>query len=322
MSDEPILSPGKRLSLFPIQYEGVWQRYLTARSALWLPAEIDLSADLEHWKQLTENERNFLSYTLAFFAQADGIVADNLVERFINEIQVREIQVFYSFQSFMENVHNETYSLLLETLITDTDERARLLNAAEHVASVRDKAQWAMKWLSSERSFATRLLAFATVEGIFFSGSFASIFWIKQRGVLPGVCMSNTLIARDEGLHQEFATYMYRELLNEKLPHCVVYELIDEAVALETAFIVEALPCALIGINSDSMSEYIRFVADRLLTEVQVPPRYNAKNPFVFMEAIGMEGKTNFFENRNPDYRLSTGTNAEGRYDFDLDSEF
>ena len=320
---EPILAAEEhRLNLFPIRYDGAWQRYLTARAAFWVPGEIDFSSDLTHWKGLTDEERHYLSYVLAFFAQADGIVADNLVNRFAAEVQVREIQCFYDLQRTIENIHSETYSLLLETLIEDTDERNRLLHAVDHVESVAAKAKWAQTWLVSQENFATRPLAFAVVEGIFFSGSFASIFWIKQRGILPGLCMSNTLIARDEGMHQEFATYVFRELLETKLDKETVYALVGEAVDLEVQFITEALPCSMIGMNAESMTEYIRFVADRLLTEIQVPPLYGARNPFPFMELLGLEGKTNFFEARVPDYQRSGSRTDSSRYQFSLESDF
>lgn len=319
---EPLLAAEEgRLSIFPVRYEGVWARYKRALAALWVPGEVDLSQDPEQWAALTKEERHFLSHVLAFFATADGIVCDNLAERFGREVQVREAKCFYDLQKMMENVHNEMYSLLIQTLVQDEEERRRLFCAVETIPCVSKKAKWAQKWISSSDSFPTRLIAFAVVEGIFFSGSFCAIFWMKKRGLLPGLCVSNTLISRDEGMHQEFATYLYRDLVREKLDSAVVHSLVDEAVAHEVEFICDAIPVSLIGMNGEDMAEYIRFVADRLLTELGVGKLYHASNPFDWAVMQGMENKTNFFEQRVSEYQKA-GARGEGHHTFSTEEEF
>ena len=295
-----------RLHLFPIRYPDLWERYKQAFASFWSVGEVDLSHDLECWtKTLNDDERHFVSTVLAFFASADGIVNDNLAERFGREVTLREAKCFYDFQKAMENVHNEMYSLLIQTYISEPEERDRLFHAVERIPCVRNKAEWARKWIDSAESFATRLVAFAVVEGIFFSGSFCAIYWLKQRQLMPGLCASNTLIARDEGMHQDFAAHLYVTHVVHKLPVQVVHDIVGEAVEHEVAFCRDALPVSLIGMNANDMATYIHFVADRLLTQLGVPKRYHASNPFDWMELISLEGKTNFFEHRVTEYQKS-----------------
>lgn len=321
---EPLLQPEEaRLNLLPIRHPDLWHKYKEAFAAFWTPGEVDLSKDPDDWKTLAVEEKHFLSYVLAFFSQADGIVTDNLADRFSSEVQYREAKCFYGFQMAMENVHNEMYSLLIESLIPDASERDKLLHAIEHIPCVAKKARWAQRWMTSSESFATRLIAFAVVEGIFFSGSFCSIFWIKQRGILPGLCASNTLIARDEGMHQRFATTLYRDHVRSKLPVETVHEIVRDAVAHEVEFCCEALPVSMIGMNAEDMAEYIRFVADRLLSELDVPMLYHAKCPFDFMKTLGAHLKTNFFEERVTEYqKVGAVINATDSYVFDTDADF
>jgi ribonucleoside-diphosphate reductase subunit M2 len=284
----------------------------------WRAEEIDLSKDLTNWDSLNADEKHFISMILAFFAASDGIVLENLAQRFMSEIQVSEARAFYGFQIAMENVHSETYSLLIETYIKDKDEKSRLFNAIEHFPCIKKKSDWAQKWIHDNRSsFATRLVAFACVEGIFFSGAFCSIYWLKKRGLMPGLTFSNELISRDEALHCEFAILLYSKLL-KKVDKARIHELIKEAVDIETEFICEALPCRLIGMNSEMMSQYIRFVADRLCVQLGYKKIYNVSNPFDFMELISLEGKTNFFEKRNDSYALAN-KKSDDAFDFNGD---
>ena len=321
---EPLLSPeNARLSIFPIRYPVVWERYRKAFCAIWTPGEVDLTQDPADWARLTEDERHFLTHVLAFFAQADGIVCDNLAERFSQEVQVREVKFFYDLQKTMENVHNEVYSLLIDTLVPDPKEKTRLFRAIETIPCVAKKAAWARRWIDdAEASFATRLVAFAVVEGVFFSGSFAAIFYMKKRGLLPGLCGNNTLIARDERMHQEFATSLYREEIVNKLSTATVHELVGDAVAHEVEFVCDALPVSLIGMNKEDMSEYIRFVADRLLRELGEPPLYDATNPFDWIALLGLENKTNFFEQRVTEYQKTGVRDSADAHTFAQDADF
>ena len=322
-SNELLLRPEeKRLNVFPIRYPRIWEFYKRALASFWVANELDLSKDPADWKKLTNNERHFISHVLGFFASADGIVNDNLAERFGNEVCIREAKFFYDLQKTMENVHNEMYSLLIDTLITDPKEKDTLLHAADNIPCVQAKAEWAKKWIDSSESFAVRLVAFAVVEGIFFSGSFCAIFWLKKRGLMPGLCISNTLIARDEGMHQQFATHLYSEMLQEKLSEDVVHKIVSDAVEHEITFCTDALPVSLIGMNSTDMGQYIKFVADRLLTELGVSKLYNAANPFDWMEFIALENKTNFFEHRVSEYQKVGAKQDVHDHSFSLDSEF
>ncbi|GAA5975179.1 hypothetical protein JCM5350_000169 [Sporobolomyces pararoseus] len=303
--DEPILKPNdKRFVLFPIQYHEIWGQYKRAEASFWTAEEMDLSKDLNHWDtKLKDDEKYFISHVLAFFAASDGIVNENLVERFGSEVQIAEARCFYGFQIMMENIHSEVYSLLIDTYVREPSEREKLFNAIETIPCIKKKADWALKWISDEKSvFGERLVAFAAVEGIFFSGSFASIFWLKKRGLMPGLTFSNELISRDEGLHTDFACLLFSHL--ERRPHPETVErIIREAVEIEQEFLTDALPCRLIGMNSDLMCQYIEFVADRLLVSLGNKKIYNKENPFDFMDMISMEGKTNFFEKRVSDYQ-------------------
>ncbi|EGO01984.1 hypothetical protein SERLA73DRAFT_104202 [Serpula lacrymans var. lacrymans S7.3] len=303
-SEEPLLKDSKRrFVLFPIQYHEIWQMYKKAEASFWTAEEMDLSKDVHDWaNRLNDNERHFISHVLAFFAASDGIVNENLVERFSNEVQAAEARCFYGFQIMMENIHSETYSLLIDTYIKDPSEREYLFDAVETIPCVKRKADWALTWISDNRStFAERLVAFAAVEGIFFSGSFASIFWLKKRGLMPGLTFSNELISRDEGMHTDFACLLFSHLKRRPHPD-VVRRIITEAVVIEQDFLTDALPCALIGMNSKLMRQYIEFVADRLLVSLGNDKVYNVTNPFDFMDMISLQGKTNFFEKRVSDY--------------------
>lgn len=292
----------KRYTLFPIVHTDVWQMYKKHLAAFWTVEELDLGKDVTDWEKLSKDEKHFVSMVLAFFAGSDGIVLENLVERFMSDIDVPEVRSFYSFQTAAETIHSETYSLLIDTLIKDNQQKGKLFDAINEFDCINKKAKWATKWIADKKSdFAERLVAFAAVEGIFFSGSFCSIFWLKKRGLMPGLCLSNEFISRDEGLHTEFAILVYHKFA-KKLDKKVIEDIITEAVVIEKEFILDALPCNLIGMNSDSMSEYIEFVADRLLVQLGNEKVYNTKNPFVFMEMISMEGKTNFFEKRVSEY--------------------
>ncbi|KAK5167774.1 Ribonucleotide-diphosphate reductase (RNR), small subunit [Saxophila tyrrhenica] len=303
--DEPILRENaNRFVLFPIKYHEIWRMYKKAEASFWTAEEIDLSKDLHDWnKRLNDDERFFVSHVLAFFAASDGIVNENLVERFSGEVQIPEARCFYGFQIMMENIHSETYSLLIDTYISEPKQRTYLFNAIDNIPCIRKKADWALRWISDKDStFACRLIAFAAVEGIFFSGSFAAIFWLKKRGLMPGLTFSNELISRDEGMHTDFACLLYSHL-NNKPSAALVESIITEAVTIEQEFLTDALPCALLGMNSKLMCQYIEFVADRLLLSLGNSKFYHATNPFDFMENISLAGKTNFFEKRVGDYQ-------------------
>ncbi|KAI0774379.1 beta subunit of ribonucleotide reductase [Fomes fomentarius] len=304
---EPLLIEStRRFVLFPIKYNEIWQMYKRAQASFWTAEEIDLSHDLWDWDgKLTANERHFLSYVLAFFAASDGIVNENLLERFSNEVQVAEARCFYGFQIMIENVHSETYSLLIDTYIKDPAERVFLFDAIETIPCIKKKADWALRWISDEHSvFAERLVAFAAVEGIFFSGSFASIFWLKKRGLMPGLTFSNELISRDEGMHTDFACLLFHHLRRRPHPRRVE-RIITEAVEIEKEFLTEALPVSLIGMNAALMCQYIEFVADRLLVALGNEKHYHSTNPFDFMDMISLQGKTNFFEKRVSEYAMA-----------------
>jgi len=303
--DEPILRENaQRFVLFPIKYHEIWQMYKKAEASFWTAEEIDLSKDLHDWnKRLNDDERFFISHVLAFFAASDGIVNENLVERFSGEVQIPEARCFYGFQIMMENIHSETYSLLIDTYISEPKQRTYLFNAIDNIPCIRRKADWALRWISDKNStFALRLVAFAAVEGIFFSGSFASFFWLKKRGLMPGLTFSNELISRDEGMHTDFACLLFSHLKN-KPEQKLVQDIITQAVEIEKEFLSDALPCALLGMNATLMCQYIEFVADRLLLTLGNQKFYNATNPFDFMENISLGGKTNFFEKRVGEYQ-------------------
>lgn len=296
---------GSRFSLFPIEHPDLWSMYKKHVASFWTAEEIDLSADLTDWQErLTDSERHFISMVLAFFAGADGIVVENLAERFCKDVAVPEARCFYSFQMAMESIHQETYCLLIDTYITSPKDRQALFSAHSNVPSVQRKATWAQKYIGSNASFAERLVAFAAVEGIFFSGSFCAIFWLKKRGLMPGLTFSNELISRDEGLHCSFACQLYSKL-ERKLSEKQIYDLIGDAVEVEKGFVCEALPVSLIGMNASLMSQYIEFVADRLLQDLGYRPLFGSKNPFDWMDMISLEGKTNFFEKRVGEYQKS-----------------
>ena len=317
---EPLLVPDdNRFVMFPIKHNDIWEMYKKQIDCFWRAEEIDLSKDSTHWDSLNADEKHFISMILAFFAASDGIVLENLASRFMSEIQVSEARAFYGFQIAMENIHSETYSLLIETYIKDKDEKSRLFNAIEHFPCIKKKSDWAQKWIHDNRSsFATRLVAFACVEGIFFSGAFCSIYWLKKRGLMPGLTFSNELISRDEALHCEFAILLYSKLL-KKIDKSRIHELIKEAVVIETEFICEALPCRLIGMNSEMMTQYIQFVADRLCVQLGYKKIYNVSNPFDFMELISLESKTSFFERRNDAYALANKTGINEAFSLNED---
>lgn len=323
-SNEPILKENKdRFVLFPITHDDIWQFYKRAEASFWTAEEIDLSQDLKDWENLNDGERHFIKHVLAFFAASDGIVNENLAENFVSEVQYTEAKFFYGFQIAIENIHSETYSLLIDTYVKDSKEKDGLFNAIETMDCVKRKADWALRWID-EGSFAERLVAFAAVEGIFFSGSFCSIFWLKKRGLMPGLSFSNELISRDEGLHCDFACLLYNEHLINKMPESTVQEIIKDAVDIEKDFVTDALPVKLIGMNADLMCEYIEFVADRLLLELGCGKIYNASNPFDFMEMISLQGKTNFFEKRVGEYQKAGVLNQEegDSKKFSLDEDF
>lgn len=317
---EPLLTPDdNRFVMFPIKYDDVWEMYKKQIDCFWRAEEIDLSKDLSDWEALNADEKHFISMILAFFAASDGIVLENLASRFMNDIQVSEVRAFYGFQIAMENIHGETYSLLIDTYIKETAEKDRLFNAIENFPCIKKKSDWAQKWIKDNRSsFATRLVAFACVEGIFFSGAFSSIFWLKKRGLMPGLTFSNELISRDEALHTEFAVLLYNKLEN-RLKKSRVHEIIKEAVEIEIEFICDALPCRLIGMNSAMMSQYIQFVADRLCVQLGYDKIYNVANSCDYMEMISLESKTNFFEKRVSEYALADKTVQEDTFDFSDD---
>ncbi|RIJ37555.1 ribonucleoside-diphosphate reductase small subunit [Pontibacter oryzae] len=318
---EPILQENpNRFVLFPIQHDEVWQMYKQAEASFWTAEEIDLSQDLKDWENLNDGERHFISHVLAFFAASDGIVNENLAVNFMNEVQIPEARCFYGFQIMMENIHSETYSLLIDTYVKKQAEKDHLFNALETVPAVKRKGEWALKWIESE-NFTERLIAFAAVEGIFFSGSFCSIFWMKKRGLMPGLTFSNELISRDEGLHCDFACLLYTMLQN-KLPEERVHHIIRDAVSIEQEFVTDALPVDLIGMNAKLMSQYIEFVADRLLVALGYSKVYNSTNPFDFMEMISLQGKTNFFEKRVGEYQKAGVMGDKDKNVFSLDEDF
>lgn len=321
--EEPILKENSnRFVLFPIQHDDIWQFYKKAEASFWTAEEIDLGQDLKDWKGLTDGERHFITHVLAFFAASDGIVNENLAENFVSEVQYTEAKFFYGFQIAIENIHSETYSLLIDTYVKDSKEKDRLFNAIDTMDCVKKKADWALRWID-EGSFAERLIAFAAVEGIFFSGSFCSIFWMKKRGLMPGLSFSNELISRDEGLHCDFACLLYNNHLNHKLAPETVQKIIADAVEIEKEFVTDALPVKLIGMNADLMCQYIEFVADRLLSELGCPKLYQSSNPFDFMEMISLQGKTNFFEKRVGEYQKAGVMNADkDSPKFSLDEDF
>ncbi|MDW3196633.1 MAG: ribonucleoside-diphosphate reductase small subunit [Cytophagales bacterium] len=321
--EEPILKENSnRFVLFPIQHDDIWQFYKKAEASFWTAEEIDLGQDLKDWKGLTDGERHFISHVLAFFAASDGIVNENLAENFVAEVQYTEAKFFYGFQIAIENIHSETYSLLIDTYVKDPKEKDHLFNAIDTMDCVKKKADWALRWID-EGSFAERLIAFAAVEGIFFSGSFCSIFWMKKRGLMPGLSFSNELISRDEGLHCDFACLLYNNHLINKLAPETVQKIISDAVEIEKEFVTDALPVKLIGMNADLMCQYIEFVADRLLMELGCSKIYQSSNPFDFMEMISLQGKTNFFEKRVGEYQKAGVLNADKEGPkFSLDEDF
>jgi len=308
-------------------YPQVWEMYKKAEASFWTAEEVDLSSDLKHWEALNDGEKHFVKNVLAFFASSDGIVLENLGVRFMKDVQISEARAFYGFQIAMENVHSEMYSLLIDTYINDTEEKQHLFSAIQTVPCVQKKAEWALKWIDSDTSFAERLVAFACIEGIFFSGSFCSIFWLKKRGLMPGLTFSNELISRDEGLHTDFACLLY-SMLENPLPEATILAIIQSAVEIEKEFVTDSLPVDLVGMNTRLMQEYIEFVADRLLVSLNCDKAYNTKNPFDWMELISLQGKTNFFEKRVGEYQksgvmasLTEGGNANARM-FNMELDF
>lgn len=319
--EEILLKENKdRFVILPINYPTIWEHYKRHEASFWTAEEIDLSSDLKDWANLNEGERHFISHILAFFAASDGIVNENLAINFMNEVQLPEARFFYGFQIMMENIHSETYALLIDTYIKDPKEKDHLFHAIETVPAVQKKAEWALRWIDNG-SFAERLVAFAAVEGIFFSGSFCSIFWLKKRGLMPGLTFSNELISRDEGLHCEFACLMY-SMLETKLSNEEVVKIITDAVEIEKEFVSEALPVGLIGMNADLMQSYIEFVADTWISELGYAKIYNTANPFDFMEMISLQGKTNFFEKRVGDYQKAGVMNGGDIQTFSMDDDF
>lgn len=318
-TEEILQADDNRFVMFPIQHKDVWTLYKKQEDCFWRAEEIDLSKDYNDWNDnLTADERYFISMILAFFSASDGIVAENLAMRFYKEVQWSEARAFYGFQLMMENIHSEVYSLLIDTYIKNGEEKNRLFRAIDNFPCIKKKSDWAQKWINDNRSgFATRLIAFACIEGIFFSGAFCSIFWLKKRGILPGLCFSNELISRDEALHCEFAILLYSKI-EKRLTKAKVHEIIKDAVSIETEFICDALSCRLIGMNSELMTQYIQFVADRLCLQLGYEKIYNTSNPFDFMELISLESKTNFFEKRVSEYALSNKTYSEDTL-FDMD---
>lgn len=325
---EPILVDNpNRFVIFPIQHDDLWEWYKKQQACIWTAEEIDLQVDITDWENsLNSDERYFIKHILAFFAASDGIVNENLAENFVNEVQYSEAKFFYGFQIMMENIHSETYSLLIDTYVKDDKEKDQLFKAIENFPAIKLKADWAMKWIDSP-SFAERLIAFAAVEGIFFSGAFCSIYWLKKRGLMPGLTFSNELISRDEGMHCDFAVHLHNHHLVNKVPKERIKEIIVDALNIEREFITESLPASLIGMNAKLMTQYLEFVTDRLLVELECEPVYNVTNPFDFMDLIGMEGKTNFFEKRVGEYQKagvmnSTKEDKSTMDSFSLDADF
>ena len=319
---EPILEENpNRFVLFPIQHDDIWAWYKKSEASIWTAEEIDLSQDLIDWEKLSDDERHFIKHVLAFFAASDGIVNENLAENFVSEVQYTEAKFFYGFQIMMENIHSETYSLLIDTYIKDNKEKDFLFNALDNMDCVKKKADWAMRWIDNG-SFQERLIAFAAVEGIFFSGSFCAIFWLKKRGLMPGLTFSNELISRDEGMHCDFACLLYNDHIVGKLPVETVRGIIQDAVVIEKEFVSDSLPVKLIGMNSEMMCTYIEFVADRLLVTLGCGKSYNVENPFPWMDMISLQGKTNFFEKRVGDYQKSGVMTSRDEQVFSLDEDF
>ncbi len=321
---EPILQENKgRFVIFPIQHHDIWEWYKKSEASFWTAEEIDLHQDLSDWStKLNDDERYFIKHILAFFAASDGIVNENLAENFVNEVQYSEAKFFYGFQIMMENIHSETYSLLIDTYVKDEKEKDLLFNALDNFPAIKKKADWALKWIESP-SFAERLIAFAAVEGIFFSGAFCSIFWLKKRGLMPGLTFSNELISRDEGVHCDFAVHLHNEHLINKVPKSRIRDILVEALDIEREFITESLPASLIGMNAVLMSQYLEFVTDRLLFELGCDKEYNTANPFDFMDMISLQGKTNFFEKRVSEYQKAGVLNKEEEKDkFSFDADF
>ena len=322
-SIEPILQENKnRFVIFPIKHHDIWEWYKKMEASFWTAEEIDLSQDLNDWNnKLNDEERYFIKHILAFFAASDGIVNENLAENFVNEVQYAEAKFFYGFQIMMENIHSETYSLLIDTYVKDEAEKNELFNALEIFPAIKKKANWALKWIESD-SFAERLIAFAAVEGIFFSGAFCSIYWLKKRGLMPGLTFSNELISRDEGVHCDFAVHLHNHHLINKVPKERIRSIIVDALNIEREFITESLPVSLIGMNAGLMTQYLEFVADRLLVELGCEREYNTSNPFDFMDMISLQGKTNFFEKKVAEYQkagvMNTDTEAQ-KITFDAD---
>jgi ribonucleoside-diphosphate reductase beta chain len=320
---EPLLDPSsERFVLFPIKYPDIWAKYKQHSAVTWFAEEVDLSKDMAHWEKLSDGERHFIKHVLAFFAGSDGIVMENLAVRFMREVQWPEAKLFYSVQNFIEGVHSEVYSLLIDTYITDQEEKTNLFKAIKTIPCVQKKADWALAWIDNkDATFATRLVGFAAVEGIFFSGAFCAIFWMKQRGLMPGLTLSNEFIARDEGLHTEFACLLYTKLVN-KLSKKEVHKIIRDAVKIEKQFITKSLPCELIGMNAKMMCQYIEFVADRLLIQLGYPKAYSAANPFSFMETISLENKDNFFEKKVSTYGKASVGKDKAEMSFKMDADF
>ena len=323
-TSEPILEKNEgRFVIFPIQHHDIWEWYKKSEASFWTAEEIDLHQDLTDWtSKLNEDERYFIKHILAFFAASDGIVNENLAENFVNEVQYSEAKFFYGFQIMMENIHSETYSLLIDTYVKDDVEKDQLFNAIENFPAIKKKADWALKWIDSP-SFAERLIAFAAVEGIFFSGAFCSIFWLKKRGIMPGLTFSNELISRDEGVHCDFAVHLHNHHLVNKVPKDRIRSIIVDALNIEREFITESLPASLIGMNSNLMTQYLEFVTDRLLVELHCEKEFNTKNPFDFMDMISLQGKTNFFEKRVAEYQkagvANTTDKEANKISFDAD---
>jgi ribonucleotide reductase beta subunit family protein with ferritin-like domain len=320
---EPLLQESSdRFVLFPIRYPDIWEKYKQHSAVTWFAEEVDLSKDMTHWEKLSDGERHFIKHIIAFFAGSDGIVMENLAVRFMREVQWPEAKLFYSLQNFIEGVHSEVYSLLIDTYITDYEEKTKLFQAIKTIPCVQKKADWALAWIDNkEASFATRLVGFAAVEGIFFSGAFCAIFWLKQRGLMPGLTVSNEFIARDEGLHTDFACLLYSKLVN-KLTKKEVHKIIRDAVKIEKQFITKSLPCELIGMNAKMMCQYIEFVADRLLIQLGYPKAYSATNPFTFMETISLENKDNFFEKKVSTYGKAAVGKDKKEMSFKMDADF
>jgi len=320
---EPLLDPSsERFVLFPIKHPDIWAKYKQQSAVTWFAEEVDLSKDMGHWEKLSDGERHFIKHVLAFFAGSDGIVMENLAVRFMREVQWPEAKLFYSVQNFIEGVHSEMYSLLIDTYITDQQEKTNLFQAIKTIPCVQKKADWALAWIDNkDASFATRLLGFAAVEGIFFSGAFCAIFWLKQRGLMPGLTTSNEFIARDEGLHTDFACLLYSKLVN-KLSKKDAHKIIRDAVKIEKQFITKSLPCELIGMNAKMMCQYIEFVADRLLIQLGYPKAYSATNPFSFMETISLENKDNFFEKKVSTYAKGSVGKDKAEMSFKMDADF